>query len=337
MNRVTIILAVGGLVCAGALHSQPGPVSASKLEVPPSLLRPITLSDIRAEVAPLEESKTLHDPLGIPRLRTTPLPKGVREIRIYTGLVVGYPHSGLIVREENGNVTGRLFRYWPLNDTSFTEIDMESSYARNEAGRCTKPVRGKEAIVCTVLFTQEPNWRAVLASLDSVNAWSLPDESRVPRYKEVIDGWVLRVEARRDTAYTRYQYHNPQVYRPPEGTNALHILNMVPSLFRHSRPPENLKYIHGILVYGRDSSDFTPCGQPGQTGFLEGMLYPIAKVIGDSVYRAHTGPTRVLEIEAWARLSDEPTVRYKRTFNRAWGVDSMTVVRPASTRSCRTD
>ena len=48
----------------------------TKREIPPRLLIPISRYDIRGEIAPLEESKTLNEPLGLPRMRTTPLPPG---------------------------------------------------------------------------------------------------------------------------------------------------------------------------------------------------------------------------------------------------------------------
>ena len=320
---------------ARAQQSSP-PVAPPPLEIPPRLLIPISRSDIRAEVAPLEESKTLNEPLGLPRLRTTPLAAGVREIRIYEGLVVGYPHSGLIVRERNGIVTGRLFRYWPRNDTTFTEgHDFEALYEKDEAHRCETPVRGKEASACTVRFVKEPDWRALLVELDRLHAWELPDESRVPKSQNVIDGWVVRVEARRDTSYTRYQYHNPDVYAAPYGPAAWHVMHIVDSLFRYTTPPPNLQYVHGILVYGRDSSDFAGCGNLRDVGLMDGMIYPIAKIVGDSVYRAHIGPTAAFEIQGWARRGDEPKERYKRKFSTTWYLDTMTVMKPAPTRVCK--
>jgi hypothetical protein len=330
MKRVLLFLVAAAVFFASA------EAQTSKLAIPPRLLIPISRSDIRGEIAPLEESKTLNEPLGLPRLRTTPFPAGVREIRIYEGLVVGYPHSGLIVREENGKVTGRLFRYWPRNDTVYTEnLDYEALYEKDETDRCTPPVRGIDASVCTVKFTKEPDWQALLASLDSLHAWTLPDESRVPKSEHVVDGWVIRVEARRDTVYTRYQYHNPGVYQPPYGPSAQHIMHMVDSLFRYTPVPKNLQYVHGVLVYGRDKSDFAPCDKPGESGFMEGMLYPIAKLIGDSVYRAHVGPTAALEIEGWAHRGDEPKEHYKRKFQRTWFMDSLTVAQSAPTRGCK--
>ncbi|HKR08584.1 MAG TPA: hypothetical protein VJS39_05300 [Gemmatimonadaceae bacterium] len=310
--------------------------SASGREIPARLLIPISRYDIRGEVAPLEESKALNEPLGLPRLRTTALPAGVREIRIYEGLVIGYPHSGLVVREQNGKVSGFLFRYWPRNDTSFAEIgDAEARYEQDEAHRCNPPVRGKEATICKVRFTTEPNWSALLQALDKLHAWDLPDESRVRKSAMVFDGWVIRAEARRDTSYVRYQYHNPEVYEPPYGPSALAIMRLVDSLFRYTPPPPNLKYVHGILLYGRDTSDFSLCGK-NEVGLMDGMIYPIAKVIGDSAYKSHIGPTAAFEIEGWARHGTEPKERYKRKFNSTWYLDSMTVVKPAVAHSCKT-
>jgi hypothetical protein len=198
-----------------------------------------TLYDVRGEVSPLDESSALPEALNIPSLRTQPLRRGDREIRIYTGLVIGYPHNVLIVRQSggvDGPVSGRLARYWPTNDTSFhSEIDMAQRYASMEARHCERPHSGAQAGACYIRLRREPNWRALLAQLDTIDAWSLPDESKVPHRGMVIDGWVLRVEARRDTSYHRYQYHNPQIYRPPEGANATRLMAIVDSLFALAR------------------------------------------------------------------------------------------------------
>lgn len=303
--------------------------------IPPSLYIPATLYDIRAEVAPLDESKILPEPLGLPSLRSSPLPSGVREIRIYTGLVIGYPHSALIVHDDKGNVTGRLVRYWPRNDTAFTDTTkVETMFEATEAGRCSTPVHGKTASVCTVTFLHEPDWRALLVSLDGLNAWKLPDESRVPKSGMMFDGWVIRAEARQDTTYVRYQYHNPQIYRPPEGANALRLMLMVDSLFRFTKPPANLQYVRGIFLFGRDTLDFSPCHEPAMNGWFVGTLGPLGKVVGDSAWNAHAGPTKSYYVEAWVHRGDRPTTYYKRTLPRTWGADSITVARPALSNTC---
>ena len=187
----------------------------------------------------MDETIALPAALDLPSLRAQALPAGDREIRLYAGLVIGYPRNVVIVRQSGGaqgRVTGRLARYWPTNDTSFhAEMDLEKKYADLEAHHCERPRRGAQAVACYVRLRHEPDWRDLLARLDSVNAWTLPDESRVPHRGMVIDGWVLRVEARRDTSYHRYQYHNPEIYRPPEGEEASQLLYMVDSLFRFAR------------------------------------------------------------------------------------------------------
>ncbi len=330
-NLATLAILVG---CSSLLNHTDNSVASRN--IPSDLLIPVSLYDIRGEVAPLEESKALHEPLGIPRLRTTNFQKGTREIRIYTGIVIAYPRSGLIVHEQAGRVSGVLFRYWPVDDSAFDEsLGAEQRFTENEAGRCRTIVRGKDATLCVVRFSREPDWRALLGSLDSANAWNLPDESQVPSRGMVIDGWVIRVEARRDTSYRRYQYHNPQVYRPPEGANALHIMGILDSLFRYTVPPQNLQYVRGIYLYGHDTSDFIPCSHPQDVGFFEGRLSPVTKLIGDSAWRAHAAPTKSFALEAWVRRQDHTTERYSRTFQRLWSVDSVTVVKLTPTRSCR--
>ena len=307
---------------------------------PPALLRPSAFYDIRAEVAPVDESQQLPSALGLPSLQKDALPTGTREIRIYSGLVIAYPHSALIVRQEGGaagKVTGRLVQYWPVNDTAFTKKhDSETMYASSTAGRCDAPRRGDGVIACTVRFTQEPDWRRLLRLLDSVKAWDLPDESQVPSRGRTIDGWVLRVEARRGATYRRYQYHNPEVYRPPEGTNALQLLLVVDSLFQLTRPPRALQLVHGIYFYGADTSDFVRCGRSEKPGRFEGQLGPIRRFLGDSALKAGSAQSHALEVEAWVRrgVPDEPRER-GRQYPRTWQVDSVTTVRASPTRQCQ--
>jgi hypothetical protein len=305
--------------------------------VPPALLRPSTFYDVRAEVAPVKESELLPAALGLPSLENGALPPRVREIRIYSGLVIGYPHSALIVREEggtNGRASGRLVQYWPVNDTAFT-LDAEALYTRSTAGRCDEPRRGVSVVACTMRFEREPDWRALLRMLDSVNAWSLPDETQVPSRGMTIDGWRLRVEARRGASYRQYQYHNPQVYRPPEGPNALRLMIIVDSLYRYTRPPRDLQFMRGIYLYGPDTSDFVRCGRPEKPGLFRGQLGPIKAFLGDSAWKARRAPSRALEVEAWVRRTTvDEEQRGPRYYPRAWEVDSIMAVRASPVRRC---
>jgi hypothetical protein len=315
-------------------------VLADAPSVPPVLMRPSAYYDIRAEVAPLNESELLPPALGVPSLKSNALPEGSREIRIYSGLVIAYPHSALIVRQEGGargKVSGRLVQYWPVNDTTFSkDFDSEALYTSATAGRCDEPRRGGTVVACTVRFAREPDWRALLRVLDSVNAWGLPDEREVRSRGMTIDGWRLRVEARRGASYRQYEYHNPQVYRPPEGPNALRLMIVVDSLFRYTQPPRDLQFVRGIYLHGPDTSDFVRCAKAEKAGLFRGQLDPIKAFLGDSVWKARKAPTRALEVEAWVRRRPGNEEREgRRYYPRIWQVDSVTAVRASPTPSCR--
>jgi hypothetical protein len=307
--------------------------------IPTALLRPSTFYDVRAEVAPLDESALLPAVLGVPMLKTSVLPRSVREIRIYTGLVIGYPHAALVVREEGGRagkVTGRLVQYWPVNDTVFTkEFDSDALYTAAVAGRCDTPRRSASAVACTVRFPRQPDWRALLRELDAVNAFTLPDGSQVPSRGMTIDGRRVRVESRRGTTYHQYEYHNPEVYRSPEGPNALRVMSIVDSLFRLATPPRALQHVRGIYLYGRDTSDFVRCGRPEKPGYFQGQLGPIARLVGDSAWRARPSPSRAFMVEAWVRRRQvDEELPNRRFYPRTWQVDSVTAVKAVTSRGC---
>jgi hypothetical protein len=111
-------------------------------------------------------------------------------------------------------------------------------------------------------------------------------------------------------------------------------MGIVDSLFRFTVPTHDLRYVRGIYLYGRDTSDFIPCGVPEDLGFLEGRLNPVQKLIGDSAWKARATPARVFEIEAWVHRQDRTVERYSRTLQHLFSVESVTVVKPSSARSC---
>lgn len=308
------------------------------------LNRPGSFYDIRAEVAPLDESADLPPAIQLPVLRTTALPTDEREIRIWTGLVIGYPHSGLVLHVRGDAVRGRLIRYWPTNDTSFAErarpgedpFDPEALYAYHEAGRCGRIGRAADAIACEVQLRSTPDWRAALVALDSANAWSLPDESALPRRTMVIDGWRMRVEVRRGADYRRYQYSNPNHLSLAEGRAATRIAQIVDSLMlRYAHPANAFVHFTGHYSIGIDTSDFIACGA-ARSEQMQGNLRSVVAFAGDSAWRRHPAPTRRLYVEGWGTHGPERRVqRGSRWYARSWSVDSVTLVREALPSDCR--
>jgi hypothetical protein len=314
--------------------------SSDTLVIPQSVRLPQFLLDIRAEVQPIYEMGQLPAPLGLRPLDSTAIPKGGREIRLYAGNIAGYPATGVIISDvpgRNPRVKGRAFRYWPVNDVQFTEgADLEAAYAEGEAGRCGTPIRGKNAVVCDARFEHEPDWNAMLSALDSLNAWNLPDERKVPRHNVMmIHGWRIRAETLRDTVYRLWWYDNPQLFRPPEGSNAHAIMRMVIGLNSRMMPASNITFARGIYIHGPDSSDFVPCGHPEQAGYAEGLLTPVSKLVGDSAWKSRTGPSQSFFIEGWFhRGTALPVSRGNRKHLRRWYVDTLTRVEPTSVRGC---
>lgn len=309
--------------------------------IPASVRLPQFLSDIRAEVAPIYEMGHLPEPLGLMRLDSSVISPGAREIRLYAGSIAGYPATGLVISDVPGRtprVKGRAFRYWPVNDKQFTEdVDLEARYAEGEAGRCAKPVRGKTAVTCDILFERQPDWSATLQKLDSLDAWNLPDERKVPRRNVMmIHGWRIRAESKRDTVYRLWWYDNPQLFRPPEGQNAHAIMRLVYGILDSAKTPSNIVFARGIYLFGPDTSDFAPCDKLRESGYAEGMLTPVSRIIGDSAWKARSGPTQAFVIEGWFhRNTSAPFNRGSRKFERQWYVDTLTSVKPANGRACR--
>jgi hypothetical protein len=216
------------------------------------------------------------------------------------------------------------------------KMDAEALYATSTVGRCDEPRRGVGVVACTVRFVREPDWRALLRVLDSAKAWNLADESKVPSRGMTIDGSRLRVEARHGASYRQYEYHNPEMYRPPEGQNALRLMTLADSLYQYTRPPHDLQFVRGIYLYGPDTSDFVRCGRPEKPGLFRGQLGPIAAFLGGSAWKARRAPSLAVEIEAWVRRRTVDEERQgPRYYPRTWQVDSVTAVRASSSRRCR--
>lgn len=328
--------------CGGAARPTEGSPSPRSRTAP--FLEPQAFSDIRAEVDPIDESDALPAALGIPILRTSSLANGDREIRVWSGLVAGYPHNGLVLHVHNQSIVGQLVRYWPVNDTAFDvkpgtgedPLNLEVLYAYYETGRCASVRRGPEALACIVQLRSGPDWRAALAELDRVNAWTLADESALSRHANMFDGWRVRVEARDGATYRRYQYSNPGYIPLPEGQRALGIELLVDSLMQYyARPPEALQYFRGHFSYGRDTSDFVSCAG-GEALYMRGNPREFTRAAGDSSWHNVGTTAHQFYVEGWGTLRLPHHERVgRRVYARAWSVDSVFVMRAPSPDDCR--
>jgi hypothetical protein len=264
------------------------------------------------------------------------MPPRSREIRLYGGLLIFFPRDALVLREVNGRVTGALYRYWPPAeppDSGGDDWDIDRQIRWYERGHCGAARAGEDAVGCEVQLARTPDWKAALRLVDSVEAWTIPDESALPRRSGVIDGWLLKGETRRagpgpDTGYTRWQYHNPHAIGLPQSARAARLLELVDSLAKYGRPSEARRVIRGRYTYGPDTSDVVLCGDTVRA-YLSGSLRPVAAFLGgESVWRARKGPSRTVYLEGVGYVGPgRPTTVEDRVYPHAVSIDAVTRVR----------
>ena len=193
----------------------------------------------------------------LPGLRLARLPSGQREIRVWFAMSTGAPDLLLRVATttDKRRATGQLFAWWVLpsgdgdrrlagerrdqNDRQRDSLTAQWSCASiDNAG-------GNEA--CRLVLRQEPDWKAVLAQLDSLRAWSLPDQDSVSKVDSLVrdaverrpsENMMVTVEALDGAVYRTYSYTNPRTMPADEARRAAAIVTMINDLARLARRPE---------------------------------------------------------------------------------------------------
>ena len=104
---------------------------------------------------------------------------------------------------------------------------------------------GNEA--CRLVLRHEPDWKSVLAQLDSLRAWSLPDQDSVTKVDSLFHGAIERrpsenmmvtVEALDGADYRTYSYTNARTMPADEARRAAVIVTMINELASLARRPE---------------------------------------------------------------------------------------------------
>jgi len=217
---------------------------------------------------------------GLAPLRSTPLPAGEREVRLWTGGSLGYPRQLYRVRTREGRVVeGELIDYWVMDrDQAKPDSTRYEALIRyQEAGRCGAVTTGREMEACRVLFTRAPDWAGVLARADSAGMRTLPDESELPEQRIYLDGWSMTVELRDGAGYRTYKYTNPREDSSrAEYGRALRIVRAFRQADSLARTPDVLRVYRGLYASGPSLSEFRPCGEEvtwGMQGDLRGLPY----------------------------------------------------------------
>lgn len=139
---------------------------------------------------------------GLAPLRANALPPGEREVRIWTGFGLGIPHDLYRLHAARGTVQGALVLWWS-HESEWGPADApESMHAYvTRAFGCGPIRRHDEVDACGPdRIEPRPDWRALLAQLDSLGIATLETPPSDPSIL-TNDGWHMVVEVRDGAAY----------------------------------------------------------------------------------------------------------------------------------------
>ena len=251
---------------------------------------------------------------GLSRLRTTPLPRGRREIRIWIGGGFGYPQDLFRFVDERGHVSGELVRYWhapPLNASERRGETFADLMVYSQRGACSRFAVNARMGTCRGEFITPPNWQAVLRRTEAEGLWTLPDASSLPPDgRSAVDGWAITVELRDGSRYRVYHYDNPDSHEWPEAAKAQRIARSLDTIQALLRPADVVRTYRGVTS-GAFESEFVDCGS-GERWQFQGDLRRLAQQSKVTFVPAADSGTRYL-IDVVGELTPEWLARQWRS------------------------
>ena len=162
---------------------------------------------------------------GLRPLRATSLPKGEREVRVWTA-GVGIPHDLYRLRTSGDSVRGALILWW-RHDSEWGPDDAPESmhaYVRRVYG-CGRIRRHETADACRGdLGRRPPDWRQVLARMDSLEVRTLRTPDGNPL---VMHGYYMVVETLDATGYRTAWFSMSSANGPGDTPRANAILEVL--------------------------------------------------------------------------------------------------------------
>lgn len=210
-------------VLASASQLARGLGSDMKLGLPSATWVPIFFESVNA----------VTEAVGQRSLRSTDLPEGQQELRIWVGFGISAPMEYLRLRATQDKVRGELYLWWSTQYSAGRDFALEEFVTKRFA--CQKLQRGRMATACRARFSETPDWGQVLDLLERNRVWSLPDPSTLKGEVDMMDGTGVLVEVRDGPRYRAYLYSNPSRQPWPEAKNAEAILGVVAGLSYLSR------------------------------------------------------------------------------------------------------
>jgi hypothetical protein len=278
---------------------------------------------------------------GLQPLRSTALPPGQREVRIWIGGGIGYPQRLYRVYDTAGGVSGELVLHWPdpppdLSSGERTGQTFHDIVVYSQRGRCTGFRTAAGTGVCRALFTRPPDWGDLLGRMEADGLWTLPDPSTFPDDGVLaLDGWGITVELREGGSYRAYQYSNPHHHpRWPQAKQAEAIARTLAGVDSLLRTPDVVQVYRGVTS-GAFRGGFRACGGEQEWEF-RGDLHRLAEQDSMALPALPRGATEYF-VEVRGSLELEwLTRRNGSRYPRALNVRDLLSVRPWTGAECET-
>ena len=170
-----------------------------------------------------------------------------REIRVWLSYgIIAAPLPFLRVSDAADGPHGDLAYWWPTYRNEHVGGDgavvaelhraWEAITVHNRqqaAGHldCAPVVQRAFVEACRARFLHGPDWGRVLAQIDALDPWSLPDpRTLTPPLLPGLDGWSVMVEVRQGPRYRTYSYWAPDSTHGPEAARAAALARLTETL-----------------------------------------------------------------------------------------------------------
>jgi hypothetical protein len=234
-SRALSLAATAALLC-GSLAAQTNEAPAAPREEISIGWRP-SADETRPRYA------TSVDPvaglMGWPLLRDPGALGGARrEVRLWMGFGIGSPDLAMRVVDGPGGASGEVVLWWP-GEAPAGETFLGSDSERNEwaalrrgfaqrmradlaSAGCTESRRTVALETCRFTVPESPDWGAILARIDQLDAWTLANPATLqPPMRGGGHGSTLVVEVRDGERYRSYAYWSPSRFpHVPEARRA---------------------------------------------------------------------------------------------------------------------
>lgn len=185
---------------------------------------------------------------GLAPLRAHALPPGAREIRVWTGFGLGIPHDLYRLHAARGAVQGTLVLWW-RHESEWEPTDApESMHAYVTRTFACGPIRWHDGVdACEPeRIEPRPDWRALLAQLDSLGISTLETPPSNPNIA-TLDGHHVVVEIRDGATYRTASFEVGAPATPARAAAILELLYRVRTAARRDSTrtgQEDIEIVH---------------------------------------------------------------------------------------------